>query len=159
MSRFIIKSELTGIQASIRALDRTRELHLMRMTMGLRALAEQIFFRSQVYVPVDTGALKASGTFEPERGMIPFTKHSSMGIWSKTEGVSYVVHYGTFYAVFVHENMTAYHAPPTGAKFLERAVTEVLSDNNNHIPWVQAFETDFQMQVTGSGIGGNRNLP
>lgn len=37
----------------------------------------------------------------------------------KTVNVS--VSYGAYYAVFVHENLEARHAPPTSAKFLERA--------------------------------------
>lgn len=32
----------------------------------------------------------------------------------------HIVGYGTDYGIYVHENLTAYHAPPTQAKFLEQ---------------------------------------
>ena len=50
-----------------------------------------------------------------------------------------------FYAVYVHENTNAYHAPPTGAKFLERAVSQSVNELR-HVP----FDLNVSFQVTGS---------
>lgn len=70
--------------------------------------ATTIMNASKVIVPVDTGALKNSGiVMPPER---------------TGTGVMVSLGYGGAardYAIYVHENLTARHAPPTRAKFLE----------------------------------------
>jgi hypothetical protein len=60
---------------------------------------------SQRQVPVDTGILRASGSVD-----VPM---SEGGIITSSLG------YSTNYAVYVHENLEAFHKPPTKAKFLE----------------------------------------
>lgn len=70
---------------------------------------------SQTYVPVDTGALKASAQGGPI--------YSGTGI-TRTAVIEYVAPY----VVYVHENLDSWHAPPTSAKFLERAYLELHND-------------------------------
>jgi hypothetical protein len=67
------------------------------------------FDKSQAWCPVRTGELKASGYLE---------------ITGKTVEMGYGFGNKPWYTVFVHENLDQYHAPPTQAKFLERAMKE-----------------------------------
>jgi hypothetical protein len=82
----------------------------LRRTTGRkveRALLKAALFllrQSQKLVPVDTGALRASAHVR-QRGHGYNT-------------VTYVV-YLTDYAIYVHEDLTKYHKPPTQAKFVE----------------------------------------
>jgi len=64
---------------------------------------------SQKIVPVDTGALRNSA----------FTRKEGKG--SKTVGI---VGYTMDYAIYVHEDLDAQHAPGKTAKYLERILIE-----------------------------------
>jgi hypothetical protein len=84
-------------------------------TGGQRALTQAVFMEandvlneSKKIVPVDTGNLKGSGRVEP-----PVVSGS---------GVSVEVTYGGAaapYALYVHEDLNASHAPGKSAKYLE----------------------------------------
>jgi hypothetical protein len=79
--------------------------------------ANVIFNRSQVLVPVDTGALRGSGGVSAP---IPVSG-----------GVGVDIFYGgpaASYALFVHEIQHFYHNPPTQAKYLEQPFMERLPD-------------------------------
>jgi hypothetical protein len=79
--------------------------------------ANVIFNRSQVLVPVDTGALRGSGGVSAP---IPVPG-----------GVGVDIFYGgpaASYALFVHEIQHFYHNPPTQAKYLEQPFMERLPD-------------------------------
>jgi len=67
-----------------------------------------VFAESQEEVPVDTGSLRASGHILPP-------------VLFGNEAYVEIVYGGPAapYAFFVHENLEAYHVPPTKAKFLE----------------------------------------
>lgn len=83
---------------------------------ALKKHADKILARSQELVPVDTGALKASGFAEVERNgdeIVAQVCYSSNG--------------SVPYATFVHELPNA-HTPPTQRKFLETAAQEVAGD-------------------------------
>jgi hypothetical protein len=131
---FIAKAEMSGVKAAFRGLDATRKLHLSRLIAGVADMAKQIYERSQVYVPVDTGDLKASGSWQPDE--------ETGGTFTKDFGVTYSVKYEAPYAVFVHERMDTYHAPPTGAKYLERATLEIVASMNGHV----RFGAEFGIQ-------------
>lgn len=78
---------------------------------GLARTANVIFDQSQEEVPRDTGTLARSGQVSNPR----------------LEGYNAVVEisYGgpaAEYALWVHENLEAYHVPPTKAKYLEGPV-------------------------------------
>ncbi len=78
---------------------------------AVREGLQPIYDESQIFVPVDTGTLKASGFIETRR---------------TSKGVSGVVGYAAGsnppYAAIVHERLDTSHATPTQAKFLELAV-------------------------------------
>jgi len=79
----------------------------------LYQLANEIMTASKDVVPVDTGALRASG---------------QVGLPEVTgDQVSVTLGYGdtaATYAIPVHERADLYHKPPTGWKFLERPTIE-----------------------------------
>ena len=78
---------------------------------ALRHGLRPIFRTSQRLVPVDTGALKASGFLEVRR-----TTRGATG------AVCYAKGGRPFYASIVHERLDLRHKSPTQAKFLEEAV-------------------------------------
>lgn len=108
------------MEASFTVDDRAYRDYLRRLALearramgaALRAEAERIMAASKRLVPVDTGALRASGRVEGP-------------VWGG-ETVSVGLLYGgpaAPYAVYVHENLAARH--PTGqAKYLEQPVNE-----------------------------------
>lgn len=79
-------------------------------------VSQDVLYRSNEYVPVDTGVLRSSGNI----------------IRAKEEGANTIVGgvgYGgaaSKYAVIVHENLNANHPRGGQAKFLERATNEVI---------------------------------
>lgn len=93
--------------------------------MAAQHSVQPIFDESQVLVPVDTGALKASGFIE---------------VAKTSRGVQAIVGYGANgsppYTIIVHENLEFHHMPPTQAKFLEEAY-------NRHEMEIDARFVDF----------------
>lgn len=81
-----------------------------------------IYERSQVLVPVKTGALKESGYLEGE--MDGSVARASVG---------YAQEHDPGYAVFVHENLEARHRAPTQAKFLQQPVEEQMGEIRGRI--------------------------
>lgn len=67
------------------------------------------FEKSKAWCPYRTGALRASGYLE---------------IVGKTVEMGYGYGNKPWYTVLVHENLDQRHAPPTQAKWLERAIKE-----------------------------------
>lgn len=84
--------------------------------------ANLIFAKSQILVPVDTGALRGSGGVSAPQG---------------TGKLTYVdIFYGgpaASYALYVHEIIGNYHNPPTQAKYLEQPFMESLAQIQNNI--------------------------
>lgn len=74
-------------------------------------LAQLILNRAKYYCPVDTGKLKSSGRVEHIGG-----------------GKSMII-FDCDYAWYVHEHTWKKHAYPTCAKFLTRAVNDILGTN------------------------------
>lgn len=77
---------------------------------ALRHEAQEAFSNSQDEVPVDTGALKASGRVRPETGV--FQRGNEVYVELTYGGTA------TEYSIYVHENLEAYH-PHGKAKYLE----------------------------------------
>jgi len=75
--------------------------------------SEPILERSLELVPRDTEALANSAYLE---------------VQGNTVEIGYAKGGNPYYAVFVHEDMEAYHKPPTQAKFLQQAVNEQLGE-------------------------------
>ena len=82
-----------------------------------------VFSQSQQLVPVDTGMLRASGTFT----------HPPLGSGKPPQAE---ITYGggaVDYAVYVHEDLGAKHKAPTRAKFLEVPFVHNLGTLRSHI--------------------------
>lgn len=78
------------------------------LSKALYEEANVIFNESQKLVPVDTGALRASGVVHP-----PKTEHHRTSVRVTYGGPA------ASYALYVHENLYARHNAPTQAKYLE----------------------------------------
>ncbi len=87
---------------------------------GLRAGGRIILRRAKYYAPEETGALRASGHVILEDAGGPMVTSD----WA----MSLRIVFDAPYAVYVHENTSAFHTPPTCAKFLEKAVRETSGD-------------------------------
>jgi hypothetical protein len=74
------------------------------------------FQKSQEYCPTDTGALKSSG----------YAEITSTARGGRVE-VGYAKGGSPPYAVYVHENLSNFHRPPTRAKWLQAAMLEDLT--------------------------------
>ena len=79
------------------------------------------FEKTQDLVPFKTGKLQASGFLVKGTGK------------SKNVFMGYARRGSPPYAIFVHENLEAAHAPPTQAKFFEQPVTEDLPEIINRV--------------------------
>ena len=136
MPAFVPSLELSiDIQGSAELLARRLDAYDAAVTQEIEQaqldVAYQVYDLSQVYVPVETGALKASGTVQEfSTQAVLGRKRPAGGRYAPTAstfGVQVVYGEGpsSEYAVIVHEDLEAFHEPPTQAKFLERAVNEV----------------------------------
>lgn len=91
---------------------------------ALRNEAQEAMAHSQDEVPVDTGALKASGRVRPDTG-----------VYNGPDGVFVELTYGgtgTEYAIYVHENLEAHH-PHGKAKYLEDPMTRQVNGISGRI--------------------------
>jgi hypothetical protein len=92
--------------------------------MALRNEAQEAFAVSQDEVPVDTGALKASGRVRPETGV--FTRSGEVYVELTYGGTA------TEYAIPVHENLESFH-PHGKAKYLEDPMTRQVNGISGRI--------------------------
>lgn len=91
-----IRARVRGMQKVINNLNKQIKKITFTTNRGLLKAGFFISRASQQKVPVDTGALKASVFVE------------SIGTQRRP---AVLVGYGQYYAIFVHENMTARHGP------------------------------------------------
>lgn len=103
-------AQVLGVEAVLKAFGKARAATGVRIEDGLRKCAEMLLKASRPMVPVDTGRLKASGKVE---------------VRGKGLGATALAVYEAPYAIFVHENVGVYHAPPTQARFLSAAIPKV----------------------------------
>lgn len=99
------------ISGLMRGMDEYRRRALAAARAGLAKAAAATIERSRVYCPKgETGSLAASGAVGEMR----------------VSGSVLIVEIGhsAAHAAIVHEDLTAQHEAPTGAKFLERAMRE-----------------------------------
>jgi hypothetical protein len=95
--------------------------------------------KSKEYCPKDTGELVGSAYLEHT----PYRQHRGTGM--RVE-MGYAKDGHPDYAPYVHERLDVRHAPPTQAKFLERAVLEDLGGIYFRI----AFQ--YRMFMGGAGV-------
>ena len=111
---FKITARLRGSAALKRELKRQGKKARKALARALFLEGEQIMAKSKRLVPVDTGALRASGHVQ-----LPVIRGKK---------VTVVLGYGGAaapYAVFVHEKQ-ARHNPPTQWKYLEQPLNEAI---------------------------------
>ncbi len=108
-----VKVLVRGVDKALARLARIDPRARQALKAALYMEGENIMGESKRQVPVDTSNLKNSGHVEPPK--------ESGGLISVTLG------YGgpsAPYAVYVHEDLTKRHAPPTKAKYLEDPANE-----------------------------------
>jgi hypothetical protein len=111
-----IRTQFEDVKKNLnKVIEGIREITPSALVYGLLP----IFDTSQVLVPVDEGDLKASGYLE--------VKDKAGGKLVEAE-IGYGRGGDPHYAVFVHEDLQAYHEPPTQAKFLEAAINKHFDD-------------------------------
>ena len=111
--------DITGVRVVIRAIEKKREETKQQMAPAMKACADVVLRKALKYCPKDTGALRKSGV----------ASVSGTGWASRA-----VVAFGgetAHYAIYVHEDLSKYHEPPTQAKFLERAYRETKGVQTN----------------------------
>lgn len=94
------------VQARLRS---RRTLWAAGVERGIKKASAFLLREAKKIVPVDTGALKASGRID------------LTGTGPETNAF---ITFSTDYAGYVHEDLNAYHRPPTSAKYLERPARE-----------------------------------
>ena len=85
--------------------------------------AQVIFAKSQLLVPVDTGALRGSGDVSAPEAL-------------GNGNIAVDIYYGGTaapYALLVHELLQYHHASPTQAKYLERPFLEAMPNIKKHL--------------------------
>jgi hypothetical protein len=125
------RCDVTGVEQTVRASKQFFKVINTNLDVALHKCALAILKKSQVYVPVETGALKASGRVSDsvawKSGSAGLGARSSVMYGDDPTGEFDPLPYGRAdltYAATVHENPIPYHAPPTCYKYLERAVKE-----------------------------------
>ncbi len=101
---------VTGVERCLTAQKGMAKKDAKNIAAGLQKCAEVLLKKSQMFVPVDTGALKKSGR---------------VVVTGSGFGAKAFVQYDGPYAIYVHENLTMYHTPPTRSRYLACAVPMV----------------------------------
>lgn len=110
-----IELKIEGGVDVIRALERQKSRYNRGFKRGLEAGCRYILGQSKRIVPVDTGFLKSSGSYRVS------------GYGFAAQGY---VGYSAYYAVWVHENLTARHKPGKVAKYLEVIINSKKTHEN-----------------------------
>lgn len=101
-------AKLNGADVMKRTLQRLGENAERELGAALFAEGSAIMAQSKQIVPVDTGALRASGTV-----LLPEKRNSKVTVTMGYGGTA------VGYAIPVHEKLSARHKSPTRAKYLE----------------------------------------
>lgn len=99
-----VSIKIEGVELVEKGINKTRSQLEKGFERGMKEAGRLLLRESQKIVPVDTGALRASGRVRSE---------------GKGVDIEVIVSYSTWYAIYVHEILWYYHKPPTQAKFLE----------------------------------------
>lgn len=103
-------ASVENLELAIQAIRNGKKKFEGTIESMLRKAATIIYNESQKQVPVDTGDLKKSG---------------KVVVTGKGFGARAFVVYDAKYAVWVHENLEAYHEPPTKARYLADAAKKM----------------------------------
>ena len=100
--------QLVGVAKVTAAISRLAQTMPVAAAQALNEVAELTMTSSKEQTPVEFGVLKASGKVDR----------------ATAADLKATLSYGTEYALIVHENLNARHAPGTNAKYLENAVNK-----------------------------------
>lgn len=100
----------TNVETVIKAVGRTKANVKVKVADRLNKCGDIILTRARYLCPKETRALERSGR--------KVTTGVGLGTRVKITFGDHVAHY----ALWVHENLLAYHEPPTTAKFLTKAI-------------------------------------
>lgn len=131
---------VSGVGATIQGVEMHGRLSKRELKKGIKDAAKIAFAKSQKYVPVEFGPLKASGK------IVEIGAGDEQGGW--------LIFYGgptADYALPVHEIAGARHAPPTCYKYLERAVRETRNQQSFAIKRRMRGQTTGVMTDVGTG--------
>jgi hypothetical protein len=134
---------ISNVRATIESVQKKGRTTKAALKEGVFDAVHVAFERSQKYVPVEFGPLKASGEI--------------VTIDADSDSPLYAIFYGgptATYALPVHEIAGARHAPPTCYKYLERAVRETRNQ--------QSYAIKRRLQIGVSGhmkpVGGGQSI-
>lgn len=116
----MIVTKIGGVKRVISMFDRRSKALGRAFVRGAKKAGLALQRESQKVVPVDTGNLKNSATTRVDDSNKGFDAQVTVG-------------YTANYAVYVHENLTARHAPGKTAKFLEGPAREMRAEIANII--------------------------
>ena len=105
-----------AFQHLVGAIDYIEDSTMDALLVGMEPIAT----RSQELVPVDTGALRSSMRFEVDH--LAAGPRVTLTYGQVNTGTD--ARNPTKYALIVHEDLSAFHQPPTQAKYLEAAFQE-----------------------------------
>jgi len=100
---------VTGVESVIKNFNKFNKRYQTRFKMGMVLAGLFLQRKSQKIVPIDLGPLKESA----------FTRAFGHGF-----DTDVIVGYTMAYAIYVHEDLEARHAPGKEAKFLEKPARE-----------------------------------
>lgn len=89
--------------------------HVAGANRGLKRAGAYLLGETLPITPVEFGFLRGSGFV---RAL------DKVGGRGKGELVTVIIGFTAGYAIYVHENLEAYHRPPTQAKFLEKTARD-----------------------------------
>lgn len=123
-----MKGEVQGVRRVLQALEvegrrAPKDIEDLLIAAGLIVLK-----KAKYYCPKDTHDLVNSGR------LVTYPGNDLKGPEIQIVfGDDLVVNTGIHYTIYVHEDLTKYHEPPTSAKFLERAYRETRGEQNQII--------------------------
>lgn len=118
------------VEASIRALQKIRDDVPKRCSEAVNQCADMVLKRAKYYCPVDPDP--KSHEELRQSGRVEYAENK--GLSSVSAVIFGGVQVGSVYvdyATYVHELTHLVHAPPTGAKFITRAVSELRGSMTN----------------------------
>ena len=106
---------VTGIEATLQAQKNMAKADAINIAVGLKKCADVLLRASQKLVPVA----------HPRVHVVNLKEHGKATVTGVGFGAKAAVTYDNYYAAYVHEDLEAYHKPPTQAKYLSAAVPKV----------------------------------
>jgi hypothetical protein len=117
-----MKGEIQGVSRLLQVFENRRKQAPLELREKLHDAGDVILAKALYYVPKDTLALAKSGRVSVAGDAVTDKMEVTVEFGGDVDGTV------LDYVVFVHEDMEAYHAPPTCAKFLTRAYRETKAE-------------------------------